>query len=228
MCFGVASSFFHLGSPLEIWHTVANVRESWLGREILLATLFLGSAAVSPLADMRGGLMPGATGYLLPGLFGLLTLLIMVFRQRTVPVWKSWHVTGMFSVGSILLGSCVVALILVAHPIATDWVHHICLWVLGLVVIALLTLQILLFSLWFQRMVSRPDIILALRGRPLKRILALFWTRLLSAAFGLLALTAAGVLGEQWLESAILLTVGTVVLSEVVGRMFFYEVGMRE
>jgi hypothetical protein len=77
-------------------------------------------------------------------------------------------------------------------------------------------------------MLSFAVVIVALREKPLSRILAVFWTRIISAAFGLVALTLASALGVRWLEPGVIVTIAAVMVSEVTGRLFFYEVRMRE
>jgi DMSO reductase anchor subunit len=174
--------------------------------------------------------MPGLAAYLIPGVPGTMALLSMsmAHRLRTVPIWSAWYLPTTFSVSSILLGASVVALILVVRPIVPVWIDRVCLWMLGLTVILFLTVQVLLFSLWLQRIVSFAFIVVALHEKPLKGIPTLFWTRFLSAAFGLLALTGSAVLGERWLEPGILFTVGAVAISEVAGRLVLSQVRMPE
>lgn len=230
MAIGVEITFYQQSAPEGSLRVLLDFRKSWTSRAIVSGCLYFGFCVVSRFLMIHDGLMPRPAAYILPGLAGVVSLVSMSMAQRlrTVPIWSAWYLPTTFSVTSILLGASVVALILVVRPIVPVWIDRVCLWMLGLTVIVFLTVQVLLFSLWFQRIVSFAVIIVALHEKPLKGIPTLFWMRFLSAGFGLLALTGSAVLGERWLEPGILFTVGAVVVSEVSGRLVFSQVRMPE
>jgi len=230
MILALACAPLHFGSVAETLRAIGNVRSSWLSREVFFAIFFFGASGTVTIFSLNDGGLPGLFGYLIPGFFAILLIvsMSMAYGPRSVPVLSTWHIPATLSVSSILLGTCVVAAILLLSPLAPVWVQEITLWLVGLVALVLLTLQLLIFSLWFRRMLSFAVVIVALREKPLSRILAVFWTRIISAAFGLVALTLASALGVRWLEPGVIITIAAVMVSEVMGRLFFYEVRMQE
>ena len=62
MILALVASLLHLGAPGEAWRVVANVRSSWLSREILFALLFGGTSVLLGAMQWFGwGFAPCAT-----------------------------------------------------------------------------------------------------------------------------------------------------------------------
>jgi DMSO reductase anchor subunit len=119
---GVAmlSSLLHLGSPRNAWRSAANLRTSWLSREIVCAGLFAGSGAA--FAALRwSGVGPEGLRTLL-ALAGavsgvaLVYAMARVYRLRTVPRWDTPLTTVSFFATALLLGPLAVGTGLVLLP----------------------------------------------------------------------------------------------------------------
>lgn len=104
----IAVSLLHLGRPVRAWRAVANLRLSWLSREVLAAGIFCLAAGAVPLA-------PGPWRWPLQAvacILGALLILTMVrtYRMRTVPAWDSWATGAFFLQSALATGGAVTAL----------------------------------------------------------------------------------------------------------------------
>jgi anaerobic dimethyl sulfoxide reductase subunit B len=120
----VLASLLHLGAPRNAWRALANVRHSWLSREIMATLLFGGGwlvllslravgwtfAAVDVIAAIATALAGG----------GLVYSMARVYRLRTVPAWNSPLTTASFLLAAGALGSisCALLLAITAPPAA--------------------------------------------------------------------------------------------------------------
>lgn len=105
---GMLASLLHLGRWLRAWRALANLRGSWLSREILLGLAFLGGWLVVLVLELdqrvptpaRAALatVVGAIG------LGLLYAMARVYRLRTMPAWDSARTFGSFLLTALLLG----------------------------------------------------------------------------------------------------------------------------
>jgi anaerobic dimethyl sulfoxide reductase subunit B len=112
----VLASLLHLGARRNARYAMANVRQSWLSREILAALLFGGgwsallvlhvTGLTSPAAIVAAGAFTGLAGG------GLLYSMAQVYRLRTVPAWDSPLTTVSFLVAAGGLGTLSCALLL--------------------------------------------------------------------------------------------------------------------
>lgn len=105
---GLGASFLHLGRPSNSWRALANLRSSWLSREILFASAFTGSLAASALLSFRAGpagFWPGfAEGLAAAFGFALVSSMAMAYRLRTVPAWNGWATNAAFFASALGLG----------------------------------------------------------------------------------------------------------------------------
>jgi anaerobic dimethyl sulfoxide reductase subunit B (iron-sulfur subunit) len=113
---GVLASLLHLGRPLRAWRALANLRSSWLSREILLTIKFLAGWAVVVALEVHGVLSPGVRATL-AGAVALLGLALVyamarVYRLRTVPAWDGVRTFRSFLMAALLLGALGAALLL--------------------------------------------------------------------------------------------------------------------
>lgn len=120
MVLAMLASFFHLGTPFGAWRAFANLRLSWLSREVLLAVLFTGAS----------GLFAGLQWFKLgtsaardviawaTALLGLALIYSMAnaYRLRTVPAWDTWVTPASFFTTAFLLGGLAVGATLVVNP----------------------------------------------------------------------------------------------------------------
>ena len=94
MVLALAGSFLHLGSPARAWRACSNLRRSWLSREILSASLFLGAALLLTAMAWLDAPRTPTTRTIVTGLAALLGALLLfsmasVYRLRTVPAWNT-------------------------------------------------------------------------------------------------------------------------------------------
>ena len=112
---GAASSLLHLGSPSQAWRALANLRTSWLSREILLIIAF-GAGWTLVLALQRYGEgLAGARAALAAAVgllgFALVYAMARVYRLRTVPPWNTVRTFHSFLLTAIILGALAAALL---------------------------------------------------------------------------------------------------------------------
>jgi anaerobic dimethyl sulfoxide reductase subunit C len=104
----LASSSLHLGSPRTAWRACANLRSSWLSREILFAVLFtLGVLTLALLPEDQPLPAMFRSGVAWMSLFfsvALVWSMARIYRLRTVPAWDSRITTGSFFLSAALLG----------------------------------------------------------------------------------------------------------------------------
>jgi anaerobic dimethyl sulfoxide reductase subunit C (anchor subunit) len=110
---GMLASFFHLGTPMNAWRALANLRSSWLSREVLFALLFtlLGGwfavvqwQEIGPLAIREVLAWCAACAGL-----AMIYSMARVYMLRTVPAWNSWATPVSFFATALLLGSLLAA-----------------------------------------------------------------------------------------------------------------------
>ncbi len=108
-----AVSFFHLHHPLRAARALANLRSSWLSREILfeiMTGLFLGLAIVLTLTGVGAlwflkAVMAGAC---LSGLLFLISM-IRLYKLPTVPAWDQIWTPISFLATTLIIGLMVLA-----------------------------------------------------------------------------------------------------------------------
>jgi len=99
MLIALLASFVHLGQPRHAWRAIANLRTSWLSREVLTAALFAGTLVGAQAAGGRGLWLADATG------LALVISMAQVYRLRTVPEWNDRATTASFFATTLLLGA---------------------------------------------------------------------------------------------------------------------------
>jgi anaerobic dimethyl sulfoxide reductase subunit C (anchor subunit) len=124
MVAALAASLLHLGAPAAAWRAVANVRRSWLSREVVLAVAF--ALAGGSFAALRvSGTGPAQLRTLLAvatALAGIALVYAMarVYRVRTIPAWDTPLTTTSFFAAALLLGTLSVGTGLVLLPGVPD------------------------------------------------------------------------------------------------------------
>jgi DMSO reductase anchor subunit len=218
----VAGSLLHLGRPLRAWRATANLRRSWLSREVLAAGLFWVAVAAVPLVPgrERGPLLAVAA------VGGGLLLLAMVrtYRMRTVPAWDSWATGALFLQSALASGGAVTAFTLsLRSPHA-----HAGLAVTGaaLVSAAALVLGPVLVAQWRATMVRQGGAARASAGQ-LARAGSRSGIRWVAALGGALLLLSAPALGEPWRSTAFAAALVLALTAEALGRALFYRARVR-
>jgi DMSO reductase iron-sulfur subunit len=112
-------SFLHLGTAKNAWRVLANLRKSWLSREILFSSGFASLLAV--LAGLS--LIQADSAVLWSGLATCTTLcglsvifsMQRVYQFRTIPGWEKGRTLMEFSATTMGLGVLLTAALLPAH-----------------------------------------------------------------------------------------------------------------
>lgn len=103
------ASLLHLGTPRNAWRSLANLRSSWLSREILFALAFAGLGGLFAALRWSGAGGPALRSgvALAAGLCGVTLVYAMarVYRLRTVRSWDTPLTAVSFFATTLLLGS---------------------------------------------------------------------------------------------------------------------------
>jgi anaerobic dimethyl sulfoxide reductase subunit C (anchor subunit) len=229
MILALLAAFFHLGTPLASWRALANLRSSWLSREVLCALLFTaGCGLLAGLVWFELG-TSAARGILAWGvaLLGLALLACMAgaYRLRTVPAWNTWLTPASFTITAFLLGGLAVGLVLALEPSApSQWLR----WIpLGTVL--LLSLEIAIGRLWVVALAKEGGAASRAAVKITQEHGLIYRLRLVFAGLGM---TAAGILLLPWGEGAVrplvaIVAFGLVMVSEILSRILFYEARVR-
>lgn len=115
---GLAASFAHLGYPLNAPNAIRHLASSWLSREILLVSGFIGALCLTTLLALRTGRTQGPmlAGSFLIGVLGVLAM-GEIYRSTSVVTWMHVNTHVMFLGGLVLMGS-VLGLLLIAPAAA--------------------------------------------------------------------------------------------------------------
>jgi anaerobic dimethyl sulfoxide reductase subunit C (anchor subunit) len=230
MLAALIASLFHLGTPRNAWRALANLRSSWLSREIACAVAFAASLAL--LAGLTvWGLSPMAREALiwLTGLVGLALVLSMAnaYRLRTIPAWDTELTLASFAMTALTLGGLTVGVVLALDPHPAQVTRYAMGWVAVSTTIWL-GIQLVTVVLWLAQMSAGPQAAQAARQSIESH------PRLIRARIGLamLALVISGTaLASIWTwvnaGSLILTSFALAAASEVIGRLLFYQVRIR-
>lgn len=124
MLVALLASLFHLGSPLNIARAVPNVGTSWLSREVVAAVAFVILAGLYTILQWRK-IGPDIVRTILGWIAGLVGLyqtyaMALVYMIRTQPAWNTFATPITFLTTSFLLGTLLVAAVLVATRSGTN------------------------------------------------------------------------------------------------------------
>lgn len=223
---GLLASLLHLGQPILAWFALANVRGSWLSREIALAIVFVAALAVLALSHAGDRSLPSLrmAASVLAAVAGLALVFSMarLYMIGGQPAWDRFTTPATFFASTLLLG-LVAVVALGALPPSPRAVR-----VLASTAVALLAVQVLLVPALLASVPSEPAAALG----PASVGHAATW--LAAARIGA-AIAGAGLL-VIWLRggSAVPVPMHTrvvmltlVVVSEIVGRVLFYASSVR-
>lgn len=109
MVAALAISLLHLGSPLRAVHSLSNLEESWLSREILVILLFLGLWGLAYWFGRRPGAAPWMARTLawaaaLAGI-ALIGVMARIYMIPARPLWDHWLTAASFLLTTLLLGA---------------------------------------------------------------------------------------------------------------------------
>ena len=233
MVLALLASFFHLGKPLSAWRAFANLRSSWLSREVLFATLFTGASVLWIALRWFEVGTPG-TRNLVAWIAALLGLALMfsianAYEIRTIPAWNTPSTPAFFFATAALLGGLQVGVILAISSGAPSELLQTGFKWMALNAIWLSSLELVGIPLWLAQLASGPEASVRALARITQERNAILRWRLGLTMLGILLASIA--LSPWWqLNNArfgILLAFAVVLISQVLGRLLFYEARVR-
>lgn len=99
MLVGLLASLLHLGQPRNAWRALANLRTSWLSREVLSAGVFTVALCAMLATGGRGVWLANGAGV------ALIISMARVYTLRTVPEWNARTTIASFFATTLLLGA---------------------------------------------------------------------------------------------------------------------------
>jgi len=115
MSISMGVALLHLGSPQIAYMAIANLRTSWLSREIATANLFIGSATAFTGAQLlelgSSGLRVGLAWLTVLAGASLLYSMSRVYMLRTVPIWNTVYTPLSFTLSALILGPLALGLV---------------------------------------------------------------------------------------------------------------------
>lgn len=226
---GTLLSLFHLGKPSRAVNALANLRASWLSREILADLAFLGAgAALWLLAALDKTEDSLRTILIILGAaagFFLIFTMSRLYMLRTVPVWRGAHTPVSFFLSAVFLGPLLAAILTPAF----DEMGSAARWIFAAIALVASSLTFVAMAL------CTPSVGLLVRTRP--TLLAYPRTKImghLAARAGfLVAATACFLLfllrSPDSSPAPLSLVAGSfaALSSEIIGRSLFYAMYSR-
>jgi anaerobic dimethyl sulfoxide reductase subunit C (anchor subunit) len=232
MLVGLAVSMFHLGSIGNAWRACANLRSSWLSREVLSALLFtLGLLTLVILPDDDPSLAIVRSGIAWMNMLfsiGMVWSMAGVYRLRTVPAWNMRMTALSFFMTAAVLGGLCAAMLLSMNTVAAPQPSILRIDILCVGAILLLQVPLLFREQRMRRMpsdaapVSRPVEAHGRRRYAVLRLALLLVSITVLAAF--MALPISSLFSITALIGAFLMALA----SEFIGRMLFYASRIHE
>ncbi len=227
---GTLLSLFHLGKPARAANALANLRSSWISREILADILFLFACSALWILAAAGD-EPNAlrTGLIV---FGAATGIVLIYSMsriymlRTVPVWKGPHTPVSFFLSAAFLGPLAASILTLTRGDDLGFYESRILVAAALAVAGLIFVAVALFAPSFGFLVRTQATLLAFPPGKTARFIAARTVLLLAASaclFVFLIRSAEGFLSLGALIAACLAALG----AEITGRALFYAMYSR-
>jgi DMSO reductase anchor subunit len=216
MILSLIISLLHPGIPAKAYRVIANLRTSWLSREIFFALLFTGVLLVMPfLADLN---MHGSSGQIIyygcAGLAGLAMVYSMarIYMLRTVPSWLSGTVPISFLLTSLVSGYFLVTMLSSWRPAIPPEST------INLLIIPAFILYpgLWIVRLWQNRMWNFHD---------KQKYISLLRRALvtLTGTFSIVMLPALNLVSAGWFRLLVTSAFILVITSEIIERYMFYR-----
>lgn len=151
MILALLVSLLHLGSPLNAWRAAANLRTSWLSREILFILLFTILEAIYAGLQWLGvgmgwlRLLVGLGAALAGGL--ALCSMTRLYMLRTLSSWNTWLTPTAFIISTLLLGGLGAGVWLALNPAARGELLRLPMTGISLLALFLIAAQVILTAL---------------------------------------------------------------------------------
>jgi anaerobic dimethyl sulfoxide reductase subunit C (anchor subunit) len=234
---GMLASFFHLGAPRKAWRAFTNLRTSWLSREILFTTGFTAFGAIFVCFQwFQIGTSTARSGLAwIAAAFGIALVFSMahVYMLPTISTWNTPLTMLSFYTTMLLLGGMAgtamgFAMALPGNPVLSNWGWYDALRSVAILILVLICVQLLMT--WSSaRSSSRlrreaGDIKSFTPQHPgLHRFLRLLRIGLAVVGAGFTGLLLYPLVNIRTTERVLYAAFALVFLSELLGRMLFYE-----
>lgn len=214
-----AASLAHLGQPLKAWRAVLGWRHSWLSREVLALSGFIGAGAVAALAHMLGQTVAAAAIAVVAAGLGALTVLcsVMIYAATGRRWWTSTE-TGPHFATTVAVGALSWAALVASSTVGARATGAVA----GIAIVALLVWD----QRRHQRVTASTDPDLQRTASLLNGVLAnTRRLRLACLAAGAGGLTLASVSGDDGTLPIAFTSAAVAALAagEVVGRRLFFQ-----
>ncbi|HTA46868.1 MAG TPA: DmsC/YnfH family molybdoenzyme membrane anchor subunit [Bryobacteraceae bacterium] len=115
----LGASTLHLGRPIHAYRALRMWKRSWLSREVLLFSLFAGSASAFAGATLFGFVLSKALAVptVILGLAGI-TASAFIYLVPARPAWNNWHTLADFHLTGLVLGSSFLRVLGIPVPAA--------------------------------------------------------------------------------------------------------------
>lgn len=244
MIVAMLASFFHLGTPINAWRASANIRSSWLSREIVFTVLFTGTSIVLIVmqwleigsTELRTAIVETAA---LCGL-GLIISMANAYRLRTVPAWNTWMTPVSFFITACLLGTLLVGIMLIVvldnlpegklfvfitrYDLSPEALFN----AIALGTIVLIAIEFIVIRLWLATLKAGPEASIQSAATITRERGSIFKLRIASAMVGLIAAALLALSNDRTdIVCFTVIAFGSIVIAEVLGRVLFYEARVR-
>ncbi|WP_318374397.1 dimethyl sulfoxide reductase anchor subunit family protein [Enterobacter sp.] len=215
---GLLASTLHMGYPLNALNALRHVASSWLSREIVFASLYLGALGLCTLLALwrkpGGGLLVPVTA-----LFGVIDVFCMaqIYINTAVITWQHLNTLILFAGTTGIVGSVYAAL---SAPDIRR--RHV---TLAVMVVALVVLiRLLVQPLWMSALSASPQIV-TLPHNPLAAFEKLRTLYTLSWAVSAAGMIIFGLGGIRKAKKLLLAGSGLLLLAEIGLRFIFFSIG---
>jgi anaerobic dimethyl sulfoxide reductase subunit C (anchor subunit) len=216
-CLGLLASALHMGYPLNALNALRHVSSSWLSREIIFASLYLGSLGLAILllfTKKPGGKLLLAVA----GLVGLVDVFCMaqIYMHTSVVTWQHINTLVLF-IGSVgIIGSACMA---VGTPSRATLRAAVI--IITLLVLARLVMQ----PVWLADITAADNAVVTFPHAPLRMLEQLRTVHLLSWCVSVAGMLCFAVGGLKAVRGPVLLGSVLLVAGELMLRNVFFSIG---
>jgi anaerobic dimethyl sulfoxide reductase subunit C (anchor subunit) len=214
---GLLASALHMGYPLNALNALRHVSSSWLSREIVFASLYLGSLGLAILllfTKKAGGKLLLAVA----GLVGVVDVFCMaqIYMHTSVVTWQHINTLVLF-IGSVgIIGSACMA---VGTPSQTTLRAAV-------VIITLLVLvRLVMQQVWLADLAAVDNTVVTFPHAPLQMLAQLRTVHLLSWCVSVAGMLCFAVGGLKAARCPVLLGSALLITAELMLRFVFFSIG---
>lgn len=223
---GLAVSFLHIGYPLNALNAIRNFSTSWMAREIVLTSAFIGATCLTALIALRQRKIR-LWHIVVCALIGIADLVAMgeTYRQTSVIAWLPFNTHFSFFGTMLIAGSIVALLVVKSGSVAAQRLTIIA----TLCIVAAVAMQLVALPAYISSVeqLARTAVVTF----PLDSLTPFHQQGNLRTVRWLLSLAGAALLvysvwrcRTQTARSLLFSAAGLLLCAEIVGRYMFYSV----